>query len=99
MKYVLVWNNPKLPLENPYFVKQNIYLGLAETSTDLEKALLMTLDVAKDTLKRMNDKNEWSIWSVKLGLVLDQKDESFYKDEEIQKLKKRLKELEANEVL
>lgn len=57
-----------------YFKEQNLYLGIAILTDSLEEAAKMTLDEAEGKLECMTD-NNWTIWSVKEGLVLDEKSE------------------------
>lgn len=93
-KYVLVYVEND-PME--FFEKQNMYLGAAMTTSNIEVAKLMTESEAEKTLGCMSNKNAWEIWSVKTSLALDQKyDKHLAKakikalEEELEKLKKQL---------
>lgn len=67
--YVLVYKS------NQFYTSQNLYLGCANLTNKLEDARVMTLEDAEITFGLMTDKTDWEIWSVRTGIVLDQKSE------------------------
>ena len=56
-----------------YFKSQNLYLGSAMLTDSVEDAAMLTLDDAESKLDCMTVKDDWAIWSVRLGIVLDKR--------------------------
>jgi len=90
-RYVLVYK-PDSNLEFKYFESQNLYLGQAMLTKDLENAAKMSLDEAECTLNLMTTKSDWQIWSIKSSIVLDK--QSFH-HELINKKKQLLEEISS----
>jgi hypothetical protein len=78
-----------------YFQGQNVYLGTAVLTDDLDRAFLMTCDEAVSRWKCMKVKEDWAIWSVKPGLVLNIKQVNHVIEEQIADLNKQVGELAA----
>lgn len=93
-KYVLVyWDDAQR--QTFYFKEQNLYFGTAILTDDVNHACLMTLQEAIDTWKCMSVKDDWEIWSVKQGLVLEKKETNYRIEEQIADLNKQVAELAA----
>lgn len=54
-----------------YFKSQNLYLGQAMLTDTVEDAAKLTLDDAEAKWDCMTVKDDWAIWSVRPGIVLD----------------------------
>jgi hypothetical protein len=53
-----------------YFKEQNLYLGSAITTSDIDSAAQMTLKKAESKYGCMNEKDDWKIFRVVVGLRL-----------------------------
>ena len=56
-----------------FFEKQNLYLGQAMLTDDIDTARQMSLDEAEDKLSCMPKKQDWNIYEVGIGLRLGAK--------------------------
>ena len=54
-----------------FFKSQNLYLGVANLTDSVEHAAMMSLDDAEKKWDCMTVKDDWQIWSVRPGIVLD----------------------------
>jgi hypothetical protein len=90
-KYVLAYI---AEAEHKYFKEQNLYLGTAILTDDINNACLMTLEEAESYFSYMNVKADWEIWSVKIGLSLDQPSTRHLLKMREQELKKQLQEVQ-----
>ena len=101
--YVLRWERESKPA--CYFKDHNLYLGVIYETEELEEAAIFTLDEAENMIQRIKgNKNQWSIWCVKMGRVLDQKNDRWKillrkkeLEEEQQELNDRLLEFEKGQ--
>lgn len=91
LKYVLAYIPEQ---EYKYFKEQNLYLGCATLTDDINNACLMTLEEAENYFSHMHVKSDWEIWSVKTGLTLDQKSSRHLLKMQEQELKKQLEEVQ-----
>lgn len=64
--YVLVYK------ERQYFKEQNLYLGSAILTSDIDCAAQMSIEDAENKFSCMKDKDDWKIFRVVLGLRLGQ---------------------------
>jgi len=55
-----------------FFKNQNLYLATILTDS-VEQAAMMTIDEAEEKWGRMTVKEDWQIWSVRPGIVLNAK--------------------------
>lgn len=55
-----------------YFKEQNLYLGSAILTSDIDSAAQMTLENAEKKYGCMNEKDDWRIFRVVVGLRLSQ---------------------------
>ena len=81
---------------NPQFFKdQNLYLGSAILTDNLDDAAILSKEKAEKVWDCMDVKDDWQIWSIRLGYVLDKE----YK-EHLQKIEKErlLRMLEALDI-
>jgi len=67
--YVLVYVGDEG--EWQFFKDQNLYLGVANLTDSVEHAAMMTLDEAEGKWGCMSVKDDWQVWSVRPGIVLD----------------------------
>jgi hypothetical protein len=74
-----------------FFKNQNLYLGVANLTDSVEQAAMMTLDEAEGTWGCMTAKDDWEVWSVRPGIMLDVKSERH-----IIRARKAILEAEAN---
>ena len=58
-----------------FFKSQNLYLGSAMLTDSVEDAAMLTLDEAESKFDCMTVKDDWAIWSVRPGVVLDKPSE------------------------
>lgn len=55
-----------------FFKEQNLYLGAASLTSDIDSATQMPLDEAETKYDLMKDKGEWKIFRATVGLRLGQ---------------------------
>lgn len=55
-----------------YFKEQNLYLGSAILTKDIDSAAQMTIDEAEGKYGCMSEKDDWKIFRVVIGLRLGQ---------------------------
>ena len=58
--------------DGQYFNKQNLYLGSAILTSDIDSAAQMSLEDAEKKFSCMTEKEDWKIFRVVVGLRLGQ---------------------------
>jgi len=76
-----------------YFKEQNLYLGAAIMTNDIDSAAQMPLEQAENKYGCMNEKDEWKIFRVILGLRLGRESDRHIKAARKADLEKELAEL------
>lgn len=77
-----------------YFKEQNLYLGSAMLTGDIDSAEQMTLEEAENKYGCMKEKGDWKIFRVVVGLRLGQESIRHIKATRKSELEKELAELE-----
>lgn len=63
-----------------YFAGQNLYLGTAKLSGDIDSVNKLSLEQAKDAYSRMTEKEDWRIFRVVHGFRLSSEKQMQYAD-------------------
>lgn len=79
--------------DGTFYCGQNLYLGAAETTYDIDAATQLSLDEAERKLGCMREKDEWDIYRVVVGLRLGEKSIRHTKRAKKERLKRELREL------
>ena len=87
MKYVLQHR------DGTFYCGQNLYLGTAETTYDIDAATQLSLDEAERRFGCMREKDEWNIYRVVVGLRLGEKSIRHIKRAKKERLERELREL------
>jgi hypothetical protein len=93
--YVLVYTGEPLM----FFRGQNLYLGTALLTDQIDEAEFCTQDQAESYWNLMDDKDKWEIWTVKTGIVLHAKQNRHLIREKKEKLIKEFNRLSKEELL
>ena len=85
---------------NPQFFKsQNLYLGSANLTDSLDNAALLSKEEAEKIWGCMDVKNDWQIWSIRLGYVLDKEYKEHLQKIERERLLRMLEALDINDAV
>ena len=76
--------------ERRYFKEQNLYLGSAILTNDIDSAAQMPLEEAEKKYGCMKDKDDWKIFRVVIGLRLGQESSRHIKAARKAELEKEL---------
>ena len=81
--------------DGQYFEGQNLYLGYAMLTSDIDSAAQMTLEEAEKKYGCMKEKNDWKIYRAVIGLRLGQESTRHITAARKAKLEQELASLEA----
>ena len=87
--YILQHKNGK------FFKEQNLYLGSAILTDDIDSAMQMSLDRAEKNYRAMSEKEDWKIFQIVTGFKLGDESKRHVKAERIAALKKELSDIEG----
>jgi hypothetical protein len=76
-----------------FFKEQNLYLGSAILTSDLDSATQMILDEAEQKYLLMTEKDDWKIFRVVIGLMLGSESDRHIKAKRKADLEKELADL------
>jgi len=88
MSYVLLHGD-----SGQFFKEHNMYLSQALLGDLGEAVQFSSLDAAEEAWARMTEKHEWTIWSIKTGIVLDKESKRHLLRAKKAELERQLKEM------